>query len=1440
MYFLDNSGHIFELNDYPKKPIGYEYDEQDYIFWFNDCNNNTRLSINNYYGKIINVLFKVDDIQDFDNIRISNLYNIDITCDSEIFSLVSPADFQNTLNGKSTILDYVDIKDMSHYLSSEEDEDFLILKVTNNDENYIMIPIYVFGMSKYIGSWLSNILIHISHKFNNKETWCPITIGGIFDDEHEALTINGRNMGVNLPHDILKAVNGVSYFNDEFDEEKYNKKIKEYMLNYMSIKGEIGNYRSAMHSLNWFGYDGLLELYKLIETDNEYKTQYVRDYVSIKTDLIEAFRHFIQTQFIGIKFRLNVETGENDYQEIIDIKEGESDHINNYDELWGEGNPLLHTLYGDNEFKYTGEFLTTGNEYPTIGQNYKYVSPYFKYCLNELMFKLSALEYYYQTYFLPIYTNLKHVSPEYKVYANPMKHLTYARDMYIEQIVTPHINDFEVIFPKEHTIYFTHQHHYIDKYFNEFIDAHLDDQTFIIEDDKYLINDTCAFIPIDFVSFVDYEMMNNIYDAYYNCILILKDNVLNKCIYHSNFSFVNRNDNKYNGFVFYPKEIQELKNLKLYTFINKEYTLYLNVNNKWFEYNFNTAIHAFDIHIGTLKYKYYVNDINLMNKIYHDADIHNEDTNDTINNTRILFTFHSEDGNPDYDDTIDITDYIKNYDFFDKPTKYFSNFTQIDYIDDSGVHFNSYMHDTNFIETNYIKFGTDMKEVENELNDEIRNNIKEIIKKYSDTINIMDNNKYLNMVHMYDLYINNNKIDDSKKIDILKFKRNISVLIGNILIEKNTPENKFNITGNVPQNGEIIINTKDGFNEYIDNFGWIINEDNTLIRAEEYSQIDFIQDYAWYFILERDMQGNLTGNNASSLYSYYENPEVKYNVGYIIFKAKLMEVSNGGLDTKKIPIFDTTAKLTDYADYKMYDDFNFNNVKYENNTFYYTDDYGYAHTLYFKTELLEKDSEQSKLYTPYNDASNRAIEKIQYIKLNLYYYETIKVLNVYGYYNKAFDPEGTFAYDLENPDVAYSNISIPLAIQTDENNVETKTINNVQLHKSLKFYTYKDRMTSNTLTEDNPSFYWFSYDPETRSVDIPNQNSFISEIVNAETLDNESDVKTPFYINCLCKDLTGLKGTFSMHIDAIDSGNHKQDYVEMCLAINDEEDVYVARNNHDTNLFELTGKEKSVILYFKFRFKQNFMSKFSAYPKLYKYQLPKSAMENYIPIKYSDVNDFNAIDIFYKQFFYKRYTIEQYNQDNDTYDTIKELWDVHSELQLNKNFEYDSYLMHGVNSLDNTGEDLWYFMFISKNTCDGTKNLLSLEKYPDEIHFIANNTEYVLKHRASKKMFLINRMYVDYVTNNIYHFDSKDMIVCSLYNNRMLPTDLRKSTKWSILPISHTSRSNVLIKGNTNTCILSIPQNNVYNRGYYNIKVSYSLDGNVVNTSNITKKILIK
>ena len=40
MNFLDRSGHIFNLPSYPYEPIGHEFEENDYIFWIDNCKMN--------------------------------------------------------------------------------------------------------------------------------------------------------------------------------------------------------------------------------------------------------------------------------------------------------------------------------------------------------------------------------------------------------------------------------------------------------------------------------------------------------------------------------------------------------------------------------------------------------------------------------------------------------------------------------------------------------------------------------------------------------------------------------------------------------------------------------------------------------------------------------------------------------------------------------------------------------------------------------------------------------------------------------------------------------------------------------------------------------------------------------------------------------------------------------------------------------------------------------------------------------------------------------------------------------------------------------------------------------------------------------------------------------------------------------------------------------
>ena len=60
-----------------------------------------------------------------------------------------------------------------------------------------------------------------------EEDWCPITVGALYVKENEILTINGQNLGIDLPKDIFKAVYQCSFVNDEFNESLYNEKIKE-------------------------------------------------------------------------------------------------------------------------------------------------------------------------------------------------------------------------------------------------------------------------------------------------------------------------------------------------------------------------------------------------------------------------------------------------------------------------------------------------------------------------------------------------------------------------------------------------------------------------------------------------------------------------------------------------------------------------------------------------------------------------------------------------------------------------------------------------------------------------------------------------------------------------------------------------------------------------------------------------------------------------------------------------------------------------------------------------------------------------------------------------------------------------------------------------------------------------------------------------------------
>ena len=288
MEFVDNTGHIFSLPSFNQKPIGYEYEENDYVFWLND-KLEYRLSINNYYVKPIYFIYQSDHTEDLD---IKIYFN-----NSNVFKLLSPINIQEKISSLESLDDFIEFNDDSDIIKSELTNDDLYVISTketlgNTEYDFSLFPIYVIGLSEEEGSWLSNLMIYIND--DGEETWCPITVGGMFVNEYEELIINGKNMGISLPKDILKSIYSESIYNDEYNVEIYNKKLKEYLLNYMGIRGELGNYNSVLNSLDWFGYGDKISISKLFKTDNTVQTQYLRSESFIPNSLKEKSKYVFQ------------------------------------------------------------------------------------------------------------------------------------------------------------------------------------------------------------------------------------------------------------------------------------------------------------------------------------------------------------------------------------------------------------------------------------------------------------------------------------------------------------------------------------------------------------------------------------------------------------------------------------------------------------------------------------------------------------------------------------------------------------------------------------------------------------------------------------------------------------------------------------------------------------------------------------------------------------------------------------------------------------------------------------------------------------------------------------------------------------------------------------------------------------------------------------------
>lgn len=578
MKFIDHTGHLFELKSYNIEPIGYEYEETKYVFWF-DNEQGYKMSVNTYAIKPIRLVFD------------KPIENILITINSKIFSLISSTVVAQKLEqAQSYNIIFEPDSETKEYesgvLTDKLDESQLIvidgLKAYNDvvDTDYTLVPFYVACKSKEAGTWESNVLVHTIYKDGDEE-WCPFTVASEIVDECEELIINGRNMGVYLPKEILKAVYQSNYNNDVPDERLYAQKLKEYLMNFMDIKGQIGNYKSALNALKWFGWGEKLEIYKLLRTDNEFQAQYIRDNFDIANDTIYEYRFFKNEALLAISLRLD---------EVSEDTEG-------YDfakSFWGEDKPTVSDLMDKMVVKHYDE------------GDLDFYKPYFDYEFTELGLKLCMLKYYYEKYFLPLHLSINSMSMSRQTFANDIKFLSNCSPKITADPVFLMDSRINVEFPYVHKLFMTAQYHVLDENFIEF------DFENSMFDPKWKMYETCICVPIVFTSIMQ--------EQYFDVVLkLIKDC---KYIYSRNFQFnlsdlmVNEEGKHYLNFVIHPKSFNRylvgnsenngISNDKfsLNLWLDSTYKIEVVANNNNYNYDFTLRLPDFGLRMAKLCYQY--------------------------------------------------------------------------------------------------------------------------------------------------------------------------------------------------------------------------------------------------------------------------------------------------------------------------------------------------------------------------------------------------------------------------------------------------------------------------------------------------------------------------------------------------------------------------------------------------------------------------------------------------------------------------------------------------------------------------------------------------------------------------------------------------------------------------------------------------------------------
>jgi len=208
------------------------------------------------------------------------------------------------------------------------------------------------------------------------------TIGADFFAEREELKINIANQGCEIPETIQRAIYDSDVHEEMMDNILLNRKYKELMMNFIDIVGNKGSYKSLLNSLNWFEYGDLLKLHEFWKHTEWGRVIYNdQDFCQVLRDKMDNILvNFSKTTYMGIYCAMERETGNLDPIEILDHQE----------QFLPEPIPELEMII-------------------------------FKWSINEMALKMTLLGNFFETYFMPIHTDLIHSTLEDIVYTDSVK-----------------------------------------------------------------------------------------------------------------------------------------------------------------------------------------------------------------------------------------------------------------------------------------------------------------------------------------------------------------------------------------------------------------------------------------------------------------------------------------------------------------------------------------------------------------------------------------------------------------------------------------------------------------------------------------------------------------------------------------------------------------------------------------------------------------------------------------------------------------------------------------------------------------------------------------------------------------------------------------------------------------------------------------------------------